>query len=236
MNNILLTTLAILPGLLISFWIFRADKYDREPVVHLLICFVLGMVSTIPAIALEQYAQSLGLNEDGSMWEVFVFAMLGVALIEEACKYVFLFVYPYRRSFFNEPMDGIVYMVLIGMGFATLENIFYAQEYGIQTVIVRAFTAVPAHAAFAVIMGYYAGLAKFDSKNRFWLFFLGLFLATLLHGMYDFFLMQNDYPSLMGFALVALWIGIRYARRMIKLHQQSSPFKEVEEEDIWDVL
>ena len=56
--------------------------------------------------------------------------------------------------------DGIVYAVMIGMGFATLENIIYASRFGLETTLFRAFTAVPAHGVFAAIMGYYIGVGK----------------------------------------------------------------------------
>ena len=54
------------------------------------------------------------------------------------------------------------------MGFAFVENILYVSQGGMQVAILRTFTAVPAHAMFAVMMGYYAGLAKFavDDSER----------------------------------------------------------------------
>ena len=64
------------------------------------------------------------------------------------------------------------------MGFATLENVLYVYNYGFSTGVLRAFTAVPAHATFAILMGYFMGKAKF-SKNRIQLNLLGLLGATI---------------------------------------------------------
>jgi RsiW-degrading membrane proteinase PrsW (M82 family) len=147
-----------------------------------------------------------------------------VAFIEEVAKSCCLFIFPYFNKWFNEPMDGIVYSVMIGMGFATVENIFYAYSNGLETVLVRAFTAVPAHAVFAIISGYYVGLAKFNKEKRIQLILTGLGLAILVHGVYNFFLLQELYEWLSIFAIVTLFISYQFAKRMIELHQKSSPF------------
>ena len=131
------------------------------------------------------------------------------------------FLFP-RRAF-NEPFDGITYCVMISMGFATIENVMYVMDGGVTTALLRMVTAVPAHATFGIIMGYYLGLKKFDSENRYYgLKALGF--AALLHGAYDFFLFINYYPGMAIGALLSLRYGIIFSRKAIKLHQQASPF------------
>ena len=113
---------------------------------------------------------------------------------------------------------------MVSMGFAALENILYVTKFGISTGIIRAFTAVPAHATFAILMGYFMGKAKF-SKNRIQMNLLGLFVATIFHGAYDFFLFINFIPGVSIGAFVSLLIGIILARKAIRKHQLSSHFK-----------
>ena len=55
---------------------------------------------------------------------------------------------------------------MVAMGFATIENVIFVMEGGVTTGIVRMFSTVPAHATFAVIMGYYLGKAKFNEKKK----------------------------------------------------------------------
>ncbi|MEM1220609.1 MAG: PrsW family glutamic-type intramembrane protease, partial [Bacteroidota bacterium] len=94
-------------------------------------------------------------------------------------------------------------------------------------IILRAFTAVPAHAAFSVIMGFFIGKAKMESTPKRWLFFAqGVGLATLVHGFYDFFILQSLYSWLIIFAIVVLFGSAYLSRRMILLHQEGSPFRE----------
>ena len=97
--------------------------------------------------------------------------------------------YSYNQKSFDEPLDGIVYSVMISMGFATVENVMYAMKYNdISVVIQRMFLSVPAHATFGVVMGYFIGKAKFDSANSFKYLFTGLLVAVLFHGTFDFFI------------------------------------------------
>ena len=224
--NPTLLILAIIPGLVICFLIYKIDRFEREPARHLSVCFILGVLCCFPAIYLEGIGDDLGYNESEGIGKLFVFSYIVIALSEELVKYLALLFYIYPKKVFNEPLDGILYSVMIGMGFATLENILYADRFGLQTVMVRAFTAVPAHAIFAIIMGYYVGLAKFNPKRRSQLLFLGLFFPVLIHGTYDLFLLQQYYEWLMVLATFTLCVSAFFAIRVVRLHQQNSPFKE----------
>lgn len=225
--NPFLVALAVTPALLICFLIYRIDLYDKESHWQLIICFVLGMLVTFPAMQLESFGESFGLNQPGHLGKLIILSFIVVGLTEELAKFAALILYAYPRKEFNEPLDGIVYAVMIAMGFATLENIIYADRFGLGTTVLRAFTAVPAHAVFAVFMGYYVGLAKFNKPKRIILIVSGVLLATVVHGLYDFFILQEYYDWLMVFATLTLSISLYFAIRLVRLHQMNSPFREV---------
>ena len=113
---------------------------------------------------------------------------------------------------------------MVSMGFAATENIFYVMESGYETALLRAFTAVPAHATFGILMGFYMGKAKF-SNNKSVLNLAGLLLAILFHGAYDFFLFIDFVPGIWVGAFMSLFIGIVLSRKAIKRHQTDSHFK-----------
>lgn len=230
--KILLILLALLPGLAICYYIYQADKYEKEDRLPLLLTFLLGVLITWPAVKLEEWVSHWGLDNTANLGIAFIASFLGVALIEESLKFLCLYCFPFQKSFFNEPFDGIVYAVMIGMGFASLENVLYALRYGFETTLLRIFTAVPAHAVFAILLGYYVGRAKFDIKNK-WRFLLtGLGLAIGVHGIYDFFIIQEAVEWLIIFAIVVLVISIYFARKLIRHQQNTSPFKpHLEEEE-----
>lgn len=218
---------AIVPSLLIVGFIYWQDKYEREKAIPMLVCFILGAIITMPALFLEAKADSIGWSESENFWMTFFVAFIVVAFNEELFKFIALYFFPFQQKFFNEPFDGIVYAVMIGMGFAMVENIMYVHKFGMADTWGRAFTAVPSHGVYAIIMGYYAGLAKFNSSQRWTLLLKGLLFATLLHGAYDLFLLQQELEWLMLLSIVILYSSMFLAWKMIKAHQKDSPWKEI---------
>jgi len=141
-------------------------------------------------------------------------------------KYLAVRVKAYNSSNFNEVMDGIVYGVAAGLGFATVENIFYVLGFGtISTALVRAFMSVPSHAAYGGIMGFYLGMAKpfslTSKQHERKLILTGLTIAILLHGLYDTIAFTLEgYAGLAGLlAMTAIsWIILlRLIRKALSL-------------------
>jgi RsiW-degrading membrane proteinase PrsW (M82 family) len=226
-QDVLAVIAAIIPGILICWYIYNMDKYEKESRLQLVFTFVIGMAITFPVMLLETHMSEWVSSRYTSLGVILFVSFIVVALTEELIKYLALMAYPYQRSFFNEPMDGIVYAVMIGMGFATIENILYASRDGLGTTLIRAFTAVPAHAAFAIMMGYFTGLGKFAAtfRNKYRMLALGFVVPWLVHGLYDVFIIQEAYDELIILALVVLAASIFLARKLMLEQQENSPFK-----------
>jgi RsiW-degrading membrane proteinase PrsW (M82 family) len=224
--------LAIAPGIAISLYIIFKDEYNREPRKRLIISFLLGILAILPALIIESiFSFADQFTFFSSIQGIGIKAFFFVALVEEVCKFIMLRYYAYRKPEFDEPFDGIVYAVMVGMGFATLENVFYVSQFGMVTGIFRMFLAIPAHATFAILMGYFMGKAKFSVGREKKLMWAGLFWAILFHGSYDFFLflqenkmVVNTFSSLLltlG-AVVSLITGIILSNKAIKSHLEFS--------------
>lgn len=224
--NPLILLLAILPGLVISYAIFRADKYEREPLVPLAICFVIGALATIPAVTIERWALSGMDAPPYNPGQTLLLSFGVLAITEELIKFALLLLLAFPHKFFNEPLDGIVYAVVIAMGFATWENVAYADRFGLQTVLLRSMTAVPAHLTFAIVQGYFAGLAKFDTSRQSRLLAFGLGLAILLHGIYDLLIMQDWSKWLVVLGTVAMYMSLFFCGSLIRHHLEHSPFRK----------
>lgn len=223
-----LLALALAPGVAIGLYIYLKDKHEREPLGLLFVSFLYGAASTVATLVISIPVNALILTKDGDVIDEFYNAFFKVALIEEFCKFAFVrFILYYNRNF-NEPFDGIVYAVMVSMGFATVENILYVFEYGFATGMARMFTAVPAHATFGVLMGYFVGRAKFSHRDGFMLSLFGLLTATVFHGSYDYFWFiasAKDHWAGTGVgAIASLLAGFLLSRKAIRLHQQASPF------------
>jgi RsiW-degrading membrane proteinase PrsW (M82 family) len=218
-----LLALSIAPGIAICIFIYFKDKYNKEPMWLLLISFVLGMLSTIPAV-IVQAATGISIENlaGKSLQQVAFFAYAVVALSEELSKYSMVRFFSYRRTAFDDPFDGIVYAVMVSMGFATLENIGYVMEHGFATGILRMFLSVPAHACFGVLMGYFLGLAKFTHSNKNWYLLLAVCLPVFFHGSFDFFLFMGNTLLHFAGALASFIVAISLSRIAIRKHQANS--------------
>jgi RsiW-degrading membrane proteinase PrsW (M82 family) len=206
------------------------DKYEREPLGALLFCFFLGMLATIPAIAIQSWSGAITNVKSPSAAITFLSSFGVVAASEEMAKCAILLIGAFPRKFFNEPVDGIVYAVLVAMGFATVENLIYANNFGLNTTVVRAFTAVPAHFVFAIVQGYFIGLAKFNPERRIELILQGLAISIAMHGAYDFLILQelSEWLSVLG--SVSVYICLYYCGSLVREHLENSPFKPKQEE------
>ncbi|MBX2935467.1 MAG: PrsW family intramembrane metalloprotease [Ferruginibacter sp.] len=218
-----LLTLAIAPGIALCLFIYYKDRYNKEPIGLLFLSFILGMLSTIPAIIIQVVLTKPveKLMGEGIPYTL-VFAYLIVALSEEGSKFLFVRIAPYRRKSFDDPFDGIVYAVMVSMGFATLENIGYVYQHGIATGIMRMFLSVPAHATFGVLMGYHLGLVKFDAANRKKFMFLAIFWPVVFHGTFDFFLFLGNTWLHFGGAIISFFVAVRLSLKLIRRKQQLS--------------
>ncbi len=210
--------IATTPTILLLIFIARHDVNEKEPLSLLVKLFVLGIFSVIPAIILEMFAQFPAYD----YFDIFAYAFFGVALIEEGVKYAAVKFAVKKAKSFDEVFDGIIYCVYVSLGFATVENILYVLQYGTGTGLLRAITAVPAHAVFAVSMGYFMGSFKAvgGKVNK----FLILFAPTLLHAVYDFILFVDFEWSLLIFVPYVVWIYTR-AIRLIKDTYNLEPFE-----------
>ncbi len=220
-----LLLLAFAPVVVIILYVYFKDKYDKEPKLLLLVSFLLGAIVSIVVTTIIYYVFDiiLPLKNEFSVPQQFIKAFIVVGLTEEFSKYIIVRFFNQPKKAFDEPFDGIMYAVMVSMGFAATENIFYVLEGGYVTGILRAFTAVPAHATFGILMGYFMGKAKF-SKNRIKLNLLGLLLALTFHGFYDFFLFIDFIPGIWIGAFISLILGIILSNKAIKRHQEDSNF------------
>lgn len=218
MQYIPLTALAIAPCLALILFVYLRDKYDREPKLIVILSFVLGCLSIVPAFFIETEL----MKYDFISGSAFNLAFFGVGCIEEICKLAFVLMLPFWHKAFNEPFDGIIYCVMVSMGFATIENVMYVTSNGYGVGILRMFTAVPAHCIFGIVMGYLVGLGKFSKGGTIIYILLGYLAASFLHGAYDYCLMEKNIPGIWLGAIVSLLVGAFLSNRAMGIHRKKS--------------
>ena len=226
--------LAVLPAFILMYYTYQQDKLQREPVKNLVKAFFFGWLSVLASLCISLPFMSMGLfpNEIHTLADAFRTAFFGAAIPEETAKLFLLWLFLRKCKDFDERMDGIVYAVCVGMGFAAFENIEYLFASGsewVTTGIGRSLTAIPGHFAFAVIMGYYYSLNHFD-KYRAPLAGLKMWLYPVLaHGIYDTIAMTSQVtPEISGIINIVILLGcfwaIKWARKRMTLHLVADSF------------
>ena len=191
-------TLLITVGvpLFIVFAIIYSDKF-REPADLVIKTFFAGVIICFPAAELNyllipsyEYSYRAGFTE-------------------ETLKFLVLYFYIRPKSAFNEPMDAIVYGVIVSLGFATFENISYVYSGNLEVdsfslAIMRAVSAIPMHATCGIIMGYFFGLYAFTHSKQFLI--KSIIFPIGIHATYNFL---TGYDFFFLYFLVAVMV---YAR------------------------
>ena len=216
-----LMRIAIIPGLIIIIYIYSKDKVEKEPLGLILKLIIYGAISGLLAGYAEEFASYYLPTYPQNSFEYAVStAFLLAAFWEELLKLLLLRLGSWRHPSFNYRFDGIVYGVSVAVGFAVLENVMYASMYGMQTAIVRAFTAVPLHAFCGAVMGIiysYSKKASIDgNKGASLVYILLAWLAPLtIHGIYDTFAMMRTSTSTIALLIFIALLYI-YIIKMIK--------------------
>lgn len=195
---------ALLPAIVLVLHMYRRDKLQREPPEQLLKAALWGVASAFLAMLVStpfsMLADELGGTDTvvGSLATAFLCASLPEECSKALCLYLFL----HNNKYFDEYMDGIVYAVAVGMGFAGFENILYVARADDWATVsfVRACMSVPGHFGFAVLMGYFYSRWRINGDKRsFWLI---LIVPILFHGAFDAFLMTAKFTAEWGCKLL----------------------------------
>ncbi|MCH4193404.1 MAG: PrsW family glutamic-type intramembrane protease [Butyrivibrio sp.] len=186
--------IAVIPALLLIFYIYSLDKIEKEPTRLLVRLFFLGGLSTISAMILETIGENV-LKVEGVALPADVYLAIDnfliVALAEEGGKHFVMKHMTWKNSAFNFRFDAVVYGATTSLGFAAFENILYIMNYGDSLAPTRAVTAIPLHCIAGVFMGHYYGQAKYlkdcgyEKKSGFYMA-MSMIIPVLIHGFYDF--------------------------------------------------
>lgn len=190
-------------------WLLQFLRKDKlaEPTRMILKIFFWGMVITIPVFAVEfGLAHVINAITLPSLLTSLLYWFLAIAFVEELFKYLLVKGKVLKNLAFDEPVDAMIYMIVGALGFAALENILYLlppaekifslNELFTRTIIISFFRFVGAtflHALCSGLVGYFLALSLFKNR-RSGLTILGLSIAVLLHGLYNFSIMEIGTP------------------------------------------
>lgn len=203
MQSQILLIAAIFPVIVLCYFIYKRDV-NKEPRNILAKLFILGFFSCIPILICELILGIIFPTSTSNFVTLFINVFMSVALVEEGFKWLITKKVGYNSDEFDEIYDIIVYSVFASLGFACVENILYVAGIGLSGAIMRAITAIPGHACFAVVMGYYFAKAKVSSINNNKKLYkknmiLSIIAPSLVHTAYDAFLFEGSVTAVLLF-------------------------------------
>jgi RsiW-degrading membrane proteinase PrsW (M82 family) len=193
----ILVIFAFLPSLIWLVFFLRKDAHPESKKMILEI-FLYGVLVALPALFIEKGALQFikdYIPENSTLF-LFLKIFVGVALIEEFMKYLVFKIKVSPSPEFDEPIDAMIYMIIIALGFAAFENFlillgldFLSLPLFIKDAFLlslfRFVSAIFLHALVSGLFGYYLALSMIKKQNKEIFFIRGLLLATLLHGLYN---------------------------------------------------
>lgn len=210
--------IAFLAGLVPAlFWLWfwlRQDSKKPEPYFLIAITFIAGMAVvplTLPLqkLVLDLYSGSGVILGDNGL-------MLSWVILEELLKYAAALIVIFWNREVDEPIDMIIYMIVIALGFAALENALFifnpliAGEY-INSAITGGFRFLGAtllHILASGTVGVALALVFYKSRiTQLIAGTIGLFIAIVLHALFNFFIMGAHEETILGVFLF-VWMGI----------------------------
>jgi len=213
----------LLPSLIWLFYWLMEDRCEPEPKRFIVYAFLAGMISVAPALLLQYYAKSFFTD---------VGLLLAWATIEEFVKYTAAYFAALRFAVFDEPLDAVVYLIAVSLGFSALENALFLWSpisegdvlRSIITQDLRFMGATLLHVLTAATMGLSLAISFTKPRATRRLFaILGLILATALHTIFNFFILKSASQETL-WVFVCVWVGIVVALLMIERIKQPKDY------------
>jgi RsiW-degrading membrane proteinase PrsW (M82 family) len=205
----------VLPPLLWLYFLLKEDARCPEPLPVLIIAFIAGMLAVPLALPLEalvrDYANAA--YADCGIAALCTPIILGWSIVEEVLKYSLAALLVLWRRDVNEPVDLVVYMLTVALGFAALENVLFLVVpfasgdvlAGLATGNLRFIGSSLLHVMASSVVGFALAFSfTFPKPVRALMAIAGLILAIALHAVFNFFIIQGDGAYTL-YAFLVVW-------------------------------
>ena len=224
---------ALVPAILLVVFVLYTDRKSKEPAKNIILCLLSGFLT----IALAQYLENLVMPYfSNNVVLTYIWAFL-----EEVSKAAIFFLFVFDNKYYDDIYDGLVYMALIALSFAGLENIMDAFSEStvassISLALMRDFTTIPLHVICGIVIGYFLSLSYFSKtkKKKYVNIVLALLVSSFIHGTFNNLMTllstinisDNDSVKMMLFVMLPLLIimvvlfivAIKFINKSVKLN------------------
>lgn len=215
---------ALLGGLFPALaWLWFWSREDRHPEPKRLVAlaFIAGMITVMVVIPIQKYVAGFLATQTltFSAWST----------IEEIMKYLAAYVTVLWRHEDDEPVDPVIYMIAVALGFAAFENtLFLMSPLGgstnleiIMTGNLRFVGATLLHVLCSAVVGLALAFSFYKKGLAHGAFVLvGVILASLLHAGFNFLILNapEEYLlrtfSVVWFGVIVVLAGVEFVKRI----------------------
>ncbi len=184
--------LLVVPALFWAAYHYYKDRHKPEPVQNLLLTYGLGVAAGLVGLHAYSALELVGLRHDAYQLALtdrpglLLYSILVIGVTEEAVKFIPFWLVGMRLRAFDEPIDGVIYASFVALGYATYENFHYLETLDGYPALGRAIASPLVHTMFSSIWGYACGRARMRRQPLLPAAVMGLAMAALVHGLYDF--------------------------------------------------
>jgi len=208
---------AFLVGIIapVAFWLayfYYKDRLQPEPLPLILKSYGLGIAAGLLSLGIFDLLIAAGLPEaetflvQGSPIQALGYCFLAIGLLEEVLKFLPFWLFCLRFKEFDEEIDGIIYSSAVALGFASFENLLLLRHLHGFELYARAFTSPLVHTIFASIWGHACARARIRGKSLAASALVGLALAAIVHGLYDFVAIRLNYTLPAAAIILVVWV------------------------------
>lgn len=220
----LVLSLSFLIGVGYLILIRSFDRYEKESIFKLILSFIIGgLISVLITTFIYSHVE---------VEQTFFDAIFKIGTIEEFSKMAgFLVVFLLFRNSIDEIVDGLIYISAVALGFACIENVFYAlgSTEPLSLLFQRAIYAVAGHLSFAGYMGI-ALFINFKRKSNIPGVIAAFILASLAHGLYDGVLFEHRLSEFFHYLFILIVAAHIF---MYKIVLSFSRFRPAVKEDLF---
>jgi len=202
------------------FWLayfYYKDRRQPEPLINLLAAFLLGFFFGFLCFLTYRLLPSIGLPAGfnlvvarGNFRHIALYSLGVVGPLEEFFKFLPFALFILKNYDLDEPADGVVYAASLAIGFASFENLGYLPLMSGAAYFGRALVSPLTHSIFSSIWGYLVIRARTRGRSEVPAALLGLFLAALIHGLFNILTVSNSLRIYSALLILCLWLMFIY--------------------------
>jgi RsiW-degrading membrane proteinase PrsW (M82 family) len=202
-----------LPALL-WLWFWLKEDPHPEPRRTLVVSFVLGM-AIVPVVLVLEYVWYFISIRTGFVLEgqtASLILLFGWAFLEEGGKFLTAWWADLKRSVYDEPVDAVIYLITVALGFSALENFMFLLNISGAGILDQAITgnlrflgASLLHVVTSGIIGVSIAFTFFHKEHKWRNIWGGIILATVLHAAFNAVIINSGSPATLFQTFFVVW-------------------------------